>query len=48
MYKDKLENTAFGPKLVATAEDDKIVAKHALLVKKRMEIESRLVQKSGR
>ncbi|PWA71648.1 xylulose kinase-2 [Artemisia annua] len=48
MYKDKLEKTVFGLKLVATAEDDKLVAKYALLVKKRMEIEGRLVQKSRR
>ncbi|GJZ98045.1 hypothetical protein Tco_0670498 [Tanacetum coccineum] len=34
MYKDKLENTAFGSKLVATAEDDKPVARYGLLVKK--------------
>ncbi|GKA35025.1 ARM repeat superfamily protein [Tanacetum coccineum] len=46
MYKDKLENTTFGSKLVATAEDDKLVAKYGLLVKKQMEIESWLVQKS--
>ncbi|KAI3760732.1 hypothetical protein L1987_51131 [Smallanthus sonchifolius] len=48
MYKDKLQNTSFGCKLVATAEDDKLVAKYAVLVKKRMEIENRLVQKLGR
>ncbi|GKE79086.1 hypothetical protein Tco_1545206, partial [Tanacetum coccineum] len=47
MYKDKLENTAFGPKLVATTEDDKPVARYGLLVKKeRMEIKSWLVLKS--
>ncbi|GJR87872.1 xylulose kinase [Tanacetum coccineum] len=48
MCKDKLDNTAFGSKLVATAEDDKLVVKYGLLVKKQMEIESWLVQKSGR
>nr|XP_043635781.1 xylulose kinase 2 [Erigeron canadensis]XP_043635782.1 xylulose kinase 2 [Erigeron canadensis] len=48
MYKEKLEKTAFGCKLVATAEDDKLVAKYALLVKKRMEIENQLVHKLGR
>ncbi|GJZ88692.1 hypothetical protein Tco_0660474, partial [Tanacetum coccineum] len=47
MCKDKLDNTAFGSKLVATTEDDKLV-KYGLLVKKQMEIESWLVQKSGR
>ncbi|GJU71621.1 mediator of RNA polymerase II transcription subunit 14 [Tanacetum coccineum] len=34
MYKDKLENMAFGPKLVATAEDDKPVARYGLFLKK--------------
>ncbi|XP_071737646.1 xylulose kinase 2-like [Rutidosis leptorrhynchoides] len=48
LYKDKQEKTAFGCKLVATAKDDKLVAKYGLLVKKRMEIENRLVQKMGR
>ncbi|GKA40115.1 histone-lysine N-methyltransferase ATX2-like protein isoform X1 [Tanacetum coccineum] len=47
MCKDKLENTAFGSRLVATAEDAKLV-KYGLLVKKQMEIESWLIQKSGR
>ncbi|KAI3703826.1 hypothetical protein L1987_74021 [Smallanthus sonchifolius] len=47
MYKDKLQNTSCGCKLVATAEDDKLVAKCAVLVKKRMEIENLLVQKLG-
>ncbi|KAI3703494.1 hypothetical protein L1987_73613 [Smallanthus sonchifolius] len=46
--KDMLQNTTFGCKLVATAEDDRLVAKYAVLVKKRMEIENRLVQKLGR
>lgn len=48
MYKDDLEKAAFGCKLVATVEDNELVAKYALLVKKRMEIENRLVQKLGR
>ncbi|KAD6119587.1 hypothetical protein E3N88_10858 [Mikania micrantha] len=49
MYKDKLEKTAFGCKLVATAEEDgELVAKYAFLVRKRMEIENQLVQKFGR
>ncbi|KAJ0777396.1 putative xylulokinase [Helianthus annuus] len=48
LYKDRLENTAFGSKLVATVEDDKLVAKYGVLVKKRMEIENQLVQKLGR
>lgn len=48
MYKDKLEKTAFGCKLVATTQDDELVAKYAVLVKKRMEIENSLVKKLGR
>lgn len=48
LYKDKLEKTAFGCKLVATVEDEQLVAKYGVLVKKRMEIENRLVQKLGR
>ncbi|GKB20794.1 xylulose kinase [Tanacetum coccineum] len=42
MCKDKLENTTFGSKLIATDEDDKLLVKYGILVKK-MEIESFLV-----
>ncbi|CAH1438694.1 unnamed protein product [Lactuca virosa] len=50
LYKDKLEKTAFGCKAVATitAQDNELVAKYALFMKKRMEIENRLVQRLGR
>ncbi|XP_076902259.1 xylulose kinase 2-like [Bidens hawaiensis] len=48
LYKDKLEKTMFGCKLVASVEDEQLVAKYGVLVKKRMEIENRLVQKLGR
>ncbi|XP_023752962.1 xylulose kinase 2 [Lactuca sativa] len=50
LYKDKLEKTAFGCKAVATitAQDNELVAKYALFMKKRMEIENRLVQTLGR
>lgn len=47
MYKDKLDKTAFETKLVATAQDDGLVAKYGQLVKKRMEIENQLVHKLG-
>ncbi|CAI9273692.1 unnamed protein product [Lactuca saligna] len=50
LYKDKLEKTAFGCKAVATitAQDNELVAKYAHFMKKRMEIENRLVQRLGR
>ncbi|XP_059636277.1 xylulose kinase 2-like [Cornus florida] len=48
MYKDKLENTSLGCKLSVTAGDRELVTKYALLMKKRMEFENRLVQKLGR
>ncbi|CAH1424635.1 unnamed protein product [Lactuca virosa] len=50
MYKDKLEKTTFGCKAVATitAQDNELVAKYALFMKKRMEIKNRLVQRLGR
>ncbi|XP_048332198.2 xylulose kinase 2 [Ziziphus jujuba] len=48
MYKDKLENTSLGCKLAAKAGDQQLVSKYGLLMKKRMEIENRLVEKLGR
>lgn len=48
MYKDKLEKSSLGCKLSATAGDQKLVSKYALLMKKRIEIENRLVQSLGR
>ncbi|KAE8125951.1 hypothetical protein FH972_020711 [Carpinus fangiana] len=48
MYKDKLEKTSLGCKLSVSAGDQQLVSKYALLMKKRMEIENRLVQKLGR
>uniref|UniRef100_A0A5B7AUY8 Xylulose kinase n=1 Tax=Davidia involucrata TaxID=16924 RepID=A0A5B7AUY8_DAVIN len=47
MYKDKLENTSLGCKLAVTAGDKELVTKYGLLMKKRMEIENRLVEKLG-
>ncbi|XP_059453586.1 xylulose kinase 2 [Corylus avellana] len=48
MYKDKLEKTSLSCKLSVSAGDQQLVTKYALLMKKRMEIENRLVQKLGR
>ncbi|PON68314.1 Ribulokinase [Parasponia andersonii] len=48
LYKDKLENTSLSCKLSASAGDQQLVSKYALLLKKRIEIENRLVQKLGR
>ncbi|PIN10082.1 Sugar (pentulose and hexulose) kinase [Handroanthus impetiginosus] len=48
MYVDKLEKTSLNCKLAATAGDQQLVSKYALLMKKRVEIENRLVQKLGR
>lgn len=48
MYKDKLEKTSFACKLSAAAGDQQLVAKYDLLMKKRIEIENRLVEKLGR
>lgn len=48
MYRDKLEKSALNCKLAVTAGDQELVAKYALLMKKRVEIEKSLVQKLGR
>lgn len=48
MYKDKLEKTSLRCKLAVSAGDQQLVSKYALLMKKRVEIENRLVQKLGR
>uniref|UniRef100_A0A5B7ASC5 Xylulose kinase n=1 Tax=Davidia involucrata TaxID=16924 RepID=A0A5B7ASC5_DAVIN len=48
MYNDKLEKTSLSCKLSATAGDQELVTKYAWLMKKRIEIENRLVQKLGR
>lgn len=48
MYKDKLEKTSLGCKLAVTAEDQELAGKYTLLMKRRMEIENRLVEKLGR
>lgn len=47
MYKDKLEKTSLRCKLAATAEDAQLVSKYGLFLKKRIEIENRLVQRLG-
>ncbi|KAM7279821.1 hypothetical protein ACFE04_006955 [Oxalis oulophora] len=48
MYKDKLEKTSLGCKLSMSGGDRQLVSKYAVLMKKRMEIENRLVEKLGR
>ncbi|KAI3465198.1 hypothetical protein Pfo_021861 [Paulownia fortunei] len=48
MYMDKLEQTSLNCKLSVPAGDQELVAKYRLLMKKRLEIESDLVQKLGR
>lgn len=48
MYMNKLDKTSLGCKLVANAGDKEVVAKYSLLMKKRMDIEDRLVQRLGR
>lgn len=48
MYMDKMDKTSLNCKLAATAGDLKLVAKYAMLMKKRIEIENRLIEKLGR
>ncbi|KAI3465199.1 hypothetical protein Pfo_021862 [Paulownia fortunei] len=48
MYMDKLEKTSLNCKLAVTAGDHQLTSKYALLMRKRVEIENRLVQKLGR
>lgn len=48
IYKDKLENTSLDCKLSAKAGDPSFASKYAMMMKKRMEIESHLVEKLGR
>ncbi|KDP41549.1 hypothetical protein JCGZ_15956 [Jatropha curcas] len=48
LYKYKLEKSALSCKLSVSAGNQELVSKYALLMKKRMEIENRLVEKLGR
>ncbi|XP_047322198.1 xylulose kinase 2 [Impatiens glandulifera] len=48
MYRDKLDKTSLSCNLSCPAGEKELVAKYALFMKKRMEIESRLVKKLGR
>lgn len=48
MYEDKLDKTSLRCKLAVSAGDQQLVSKYASFMKKRMEIENRLVQKLGR
>ncbi|KAG6737836.1 hypothetical protein POTOM_059367 [Populus tomentosa] len=48
LYEGKLEKSALSCKLSVNAGDQELVSKYALLMKKRMEIENRLVKDLGR
>ncbi|CAI8599938.1 unnamed protein product [Vicia faba] len=48
MYMDKLEKTSLSCKLSASAGDQELFSKYAAVLKKRTEIENRLVEKLGR
>lgn len=52
MYKGNLEKTSLGAKLAVPAgdeeEDRELLGKYTLLMRKRLEIERRLVEKIGR
>lgn len=48
IYSGMLEKTSLICNLAVTAGDQEIVSKYSLLMRKRMEIENRLVQKLGR
>ncbi|CAK8568925.1 unnamed protein product [Lathyrus sativus] len=48
MYMDKLEKTSLSCKLSASAGDQELFSKYAAVMKKRTEIENRLVEKLGR
>ncbi|KAJ4849569.1 Xylulose kinase 2 [Turnera subulata] len=48
LYKDKLEESSLNCKLSVRAGNEQLVSKYALLMKKRLEIENRLVEKLGR
>ncbi|XAR48460.1 Xylulokinase [Bertholletia excelsa] len=48
LYRDKLEKSSLNSKLRVAAGDQKLLTKYALLVKKRLEIENRLLEKQRR
>ncbi|KAI9106361.1 hypothetical protein K1719_021889 [Acacia pycnantha] len=48
LYMHKLEQTSLSCKLSVKSGDEELVSKYALFMKKRIEIENRLVQKLGR
>lgn len=48
MYMDKLEKTSLSCKLSVNAGDQELASKYASIMKKRIEIENRLIQKLGR
>lgn len=48
LYMEKLDKTSLNCTLAATGGDENLVSKYTVLMKKRMEIENRLVEKLGR
>lgn len=48
MYTDRLEHTSLNCKLSATPGDEQLVDNYTLMMKKRAEIENKLVRKLGR
>lgn len=48
MYLRKLEETSLSCKLAVPAADQDLVDRYTLLMKKRLEIENRLIQRLGR
>jgi len=48
MYMDKVEKTSLSCKLAVNAGDQELVSKYTSIMKKRIEIENRLVQNLGR
>ncbi|CAL1395629.1 unnamed protein product [Linum trigynum] len=48
LYSDKLEKSSLSCKLSASAGSDEVASKYGVMMKKRMEIEKRLVEKLGR
>ncbi|KAK1392991.1 Xylulose kinase [Heracleum sosnowskyi] len=48
MYQSKLDKTSLGCKLAVSAGNKELISNYAFVMKKRMEIEKRLVQRLGR
>lgn len=48
LYMDRLEQTSLNCKLAVAAGNVELVSKYNIVMKKRMELEKRLVEKLGR